>query len=318
MKLGEWQTLTVVKILDFGAYLAADRGADSERVLLPKAQVPKGTKLYDEIAVFLYRDSKDRPIATTRTPKLTLHGLAVLRVKQVTKIGAFLDWGLEKDLFLPYKEQAAGHKEQNANKAQGGRHKEQISRPDRGQTSRLDREPIRQPADSLKKGDEILVTMYIDKSGRLCASQRNLYHLLRTDPPCAIGDIVEARVYEFGHDFGTFLAVDDQYSAMIPASEDCSDLRIGQVISARITGIKPDGKVDLTRREKAHLQIDRDAQTVLALIESYGGHLPFNDKASPERIMREAHMSKGAFKRAVGHLYKERRIVITPEGIDKA
>ena len=281
MKLGEWQTLTVVKILDFGAYLAADRGADSERVLLPKAQVPEGTKLHDEVSVFIYRDSKDRPIATTRTPKLTLHGLAALRVKQVTKIGAFLDWGLEKDLFLPYKQQ------------------------------------IRQPAGPLQKGDEVLVTMYVDKSGRLCASQRNLYHLLRTDPPCAIGDVVSARVYEFGHDFGTFLAVRDCYSAMIPASEDCSDLRIGQVVQARVTAIKPDGKVDLTRREKAHLQIDRDAQTVLALIETYGGHLPFNDKASPERIMQEAHMSKGAFKRAVGHLYKERIVQITPDGIFK-
>ena len=281
MKLGEWQTLTVVKKVDFGIYLAEDREAGSERVLLPKAQVPQGCGLHDELSVFLYKDSKDRLIATTHTPLLTTGGLAALRVKQVTKIGAFLDWGLEKDLFLPYKQQ------------------------------------IRQRAGPLQKGDEILVTMYIDKSGRLCAGQRNLYPLLSTNPSYAIGDVVRARVYEFGHDFGTFLAVDDRYSAMIPKSEDCSDLRIGQVIDARITAVKPDGKIDLTRREKAHLQIDRDAQTVLALIDSYGGQLPFNDKASPERIMQEAHMSKNAFKRAVGHLYKERIIEITPEGIHK-
>ena len=104
MKLGEKQTLTVVKQVDFGVYLA-EQPEDETRVLLPAKQVPEGTKLHDKLEVFLYKDSKDRLIATTNEPKLTLGGFAVLKVLQVTKIGAFLDWGLEKDLLLPFKEQ---------------------------------------------------------------------------------------------------------------------------------------------------------------------------------------------------------------------
>ena len=167
MELGKKQKLTVVKFVDFGAYLAADQKGDSPRVLLPAKEVPDGSRLHDTIEVFLYKDSKDRLIATTRTPALTLGGLAVLRVAQVTKIGAFLDWGLEKDLFLPYKQQL-------------GR---------------------------VKTDDEILVTMYIDKSGRLCASMRGIYHLLKSNPPYEPGDTVTGRVYEFSDNFGVFVGL---------------------------------------------------------------------------------------------------------------
>ena len=270
LKLGEKQTLTVVKKVDFGVYLA--EAADSpNRVLLPKKQVPEGLGLHDEIAVFLYRDSKDRLIATTAEPALRVGGTAPLRVKEVTRIGAFLDWGLEKDLLLPYNEQTA----------------------------------------KVKEGDEILVRLYIDKSDRLCASMKNLYHYLRTDPPYRFDDIVTGRVYEFSSHFGAYVAVDDCYSARIAPTEDHSSLHIGQVIEARVCGLKPDGKLDLTLRKKAYLQMDDDAEKILQIIDEYGGVLPFNDKASPETIMRETGLSKNAFKRAVGRLYKERKIVIT-------
>lgn len=276
MKLGEYQKLTVIKKVEFGIYLAEHEG-DEMRVLLPEKQVPEDTRIGDEIEVFLYKDSKDRMIATTNEPKLTLGGLAVLRVLEVGKIGAFLDWGLEKDLFLPYKEM----------------------------TTRVQPE------------DEILVTLYIDKSRRLCASMKKLYDLMRRDSPYQKGDTVNGRVYEFGRDFGTFVAVDDCYSAMIPVHEDCSMLRIGDVIEAKVLGVKPDGKLDITMREKAYLQMDADAEKVLEVIEEFAGVLPFTDKASPEVIKRETGLSKNAFKRAVGRLYKERRIEITERAIRK-
>ena len=113
------------------------------------------------------------------------------------------------------------------------------------------------------------------------------------------------------------MAVDDRYSALIPRHEDHSFLRIGDCIEARVTGVKPDGKLDLTLREKAYMQMDQDAKRVLEILEEYAGVLPFNDKASPEIIMRETKMSKNAFKRAVGRLYKEHQIEITEKCIRK-
>lgn len=274
MKLGEYQTLIIVKKVAFGVYLAESRDSQ-EKVLLPKSQVPANAVLGDSMEVFLYRDSQDRMIATCARPKLTLGGLAVLRVSQIGKIGAFLDWGLEKDLFLPYKEMNG----------------------------------------KVREGDEVLVTLYLDKSSRLCASMKHLYDKLETNAPYEKGETVTGRVYEFGHDFGTFVAVDDRYSAMIPRSEDTSDLKIGDMIEARVTDVKADGKLDLSRRANKETQMDADAQRVLRVIEEYAGVLPFNDKASPEIIMREMQMSKAAFKRAVGRLYKERRIEITEKSI---
>ncbi len=276
IRLGEKQTLTVVKKVEFGIYLA-EREKDETRVLLPAKQVPQGTELGDRLEVFLYKDSKDRVISTTQEPKLKMGEVQALKVISVQGIGAFLDWGLEKDLFLPYKEQVGKVQEQ----------------------------------------DEILVRLYIDKSKRLCASMKELYDMLDTDSPYRIGDMVQGRVYEFSDNFGTFVAVDNHYSAMVPRHEDHSSLRIGDLVEARVTGVKPDGKLDLTLREKAYLQMNQDAVQVMELIEGYGGELPFNDKASPELIMQETKMSKNAFKRAVGHLYKERKIKITNNSIRK-
>lgn len=276
MKLGEYQKLTVSKKVEFGVYLTEHEG-DEQRVLLPAKQVPEGTSMGDVLEVFLYKDSKDRLIATTNQPKLSLGGLTALRVSEVGKIGAFLDWGLEKDLFLPYKEMTA----------------------------------------KVQPEDEVLVTLYIDKSKRLCASMKKLYDLLSTDSPYQKGDKVSGRIYEFGHDFGTFVAVDDKYSAMIPPHEDCSMLHIGDVIEAKVLNVKPDGKLDITLREKSYLQMDADAEKVMEVIEEFAGVLPFTDKASPEVIKRETGLSKNAFKRAVGRLYKEHRIEITERAIRK-
>ena len=269
-RLGEQQELAVVKETEFGVYLAETPG-EKERVLLPAKEVPEECRVGERLSVFLYLDSKDRPIATVREPLLTMGHIAALLVKEVGQIGAFLDWGLPKDLFLPYKEMIA----------------------------------------KVHPGDTILVRLYLDKSGRLAASQKQLYSLLSTHSPYDREDEVRGRVYEFGHDFGTFVAVDDKYSAMIPRHEDVSGLSIGDVITARVANVKEDGKLDLSLREKAYRQLDKDAEVVLKVIESYAGVLPFTDKASPEVIKRETGLSKAAFKRAVGRLYKERRVVIT-------
>jgi hypothetical protein len=169
----------------------------------------------------------------------------------------------------------------------------------------------------VQQGDEILVTLYIDKSRRLCASMKGLYDLLDKDSPYEKDQTVSGRVYEFSDNFGTFVAVDDRYSARIPNTEDHSFLRIGDVIEAKVTGVKPDGKLDLTLREKAYIQMDADAQKLLEIIDSYAGVLPFTEKASPEVIKRETGLSKAAFKRAVGRLYKERKITLEDGKIRK-
>lgn len=265
MELGKKQMLTVVKMVDFGVYL----GNDNDKVLLPKKQVPKGIEPGDPIEVFLYKDSSDRLIATTNEPKLTLGEIAVLEVLQVGKFGAFLDWGLEKDLFLPFREQTM----------------------------------------KVKPGDKCLVALYIDKSQRLCATMK-VYEYLKKNSPYKKDDKVQGVIYEASDNFGMFVAVDDQYSALIPKKEVFGNLKVGDRITARVTEVKADGKLNLSVREKAFLQMDKDAVMILKRMEECGGELPFNDKADAEIIKKEFGLSKNAFKRAVGHLYKERKIEI--------
>lgn len=275
IELGKKQTLEVVKKVEFGVYLAEEQGS-MDKVLLPKKQVPEGAEAGTQIVVFIYRDSKDRLIATTAVPKLTLGELAVLTVKEVGKIGAFLDCGLEKDLFLPFKQQTR----------------------------------------KVCTGDEVLVAMYIDKSNRLCATM-NVYEYLKKESPYTKEDTVHGVIYEISKNFGAFVAVDNLYSALIPAKEFHGEYEIGDVVEARVTGVKPDGKLDLSIRRKAHLQMDEDAEYVMQVIDEFDGVLPFNDKVSPGIIQREFKMSKNAFKRAVGKLYKEGRIEITENRILK-
>ena len=268
--LGKIQTLMVVKKVDFGVYL----GNEKERVLLPKKQVPEGIEVGDPVEVFLYKDSSDRLISTTKRPKIIMGELRALEVVDTGKVGAFLDWGLEKDLLLPFKEQTA----------------------------------------KVRKGDSCLVSLYVDKSKRLCATMK-VYEKLRTDSPYKKDDHVTGIIYDRSDNFGLFVAVDDQYSALIPKREAYGDYRVGDRIKARVIEVKPDGKLDLSVREKAFIQMDADAKKVLEAIERFGGELPFNDKADPELIKRELGLSKNAFKRAVGRLLKERKIEINEKNI---
>lgn len=274
-ELGKKQPLLIVKELDFGVYLGETLNAAIEdRVLLPKKQVPQGSGLGDSVEVFLYKDSKDRIIATTNTPLLSVGEVGKLRVSQVTKICAFLDWGLEKDVLLPYKEQTA----------------------------------------KVQEGDEVLVVIYVDKSSRLAATMK-VYRYLQCGSDYQKEDIVRGTVYELRQDMGAFVAVDDRFSALIPARELYGEIKVGDVVSARVSAVKEDGKLDLSLREKAYLQIGKDADKLVALMEQHGGALPFTDKADPELIRAETGMSKNEFKRAVGNLLKNQKIVINSDKI---
>ncbi|MBO5282679.1 MAG: RNA-binding protein [Lachnospiraceae bacterium] len=276
MKLGEKQTLFVVKKVDFGVYLAESPKDTENRVLLPARQVPEGTAVGDPLEVFLYKDSRDRLIATTNTPKLVMGEAAELTVAQTGKIGAFLDWGLEKDLLLPFRQQVK----------------------------------------KVKEGDRVLVSLYLDKSERLCATM-NVYHNLQSDSPYHTGDQVTGRAYASSEEFGVFVAVDNRYSALIPKKELYGQVLLGEDVRARVTKVQPDGRLVLSIREKSCLQMQEDAEKILELLDSYDGVLPFNDKVSPAIILRETGMSKNEFKRAVGHLLKAGKIEITEKVIRK-
>lgn len=268
--LGKKQMLRVVKLVDFGVYL----GSEEEKVLLPKKQVPEGTRIGDELEVFLYKDSSDRLIATTAEPALTLGGVAALTVADTGRVGAFLEWGLEKDLLLPFKEQTA----------------------------------------KVEKGDKVLVALYVDKSRRLCATMK-VYDRLQKDSPYKKDDHVSGTVYESSDNFGVFVAVDNRYSALIPKREAFGSLKVGDKVEARVVKVHEDGKLDLSIREKAFIQMDADAAAIVRRMKEYGGELPFTDKAEPELIQKEFGLSKNAFKRAVGRLLKEGKVEISKSSI---
>lgn len=275
IELGKRQLLEVVRKKEFGVYLG-EGPEDAAGVLLPKKQVPQGTEIGDKLEVYIYKDSEDRFIATTGEAKLQAGEAAVLKVKEVGKIGAFLDMGLEKDLLLPFREQNR----------------------------------------RVKAGEECLVALYVDKSNRLAATM-NVYPYMSSESPYKKDDKVTGTVYEIKENLGAFVAVDNKYYGLIPAREIFGGITVGDVIEARVVKVREDGKLDLSPREKAYVQIDMDARLVLEAMEEKGGVLPFNDKAAPELIKREFSMSKNAFKRAVGHLLKEGKIKITEKTIER-
>ena len=270
IEIGKKQPLMVVKKTDFGVYL----GTDSENVLLPAKYVDDDIETGDPINVFIYRDSSDRLIATTKEPYITLGEVKRLMVKQVTDIGAFMDWGLEKDLFLPFKEQTS-------------------------------------PA---AEGKSYLVALYVDKSGRLCATTK-IYNYLKTTDMYKTGDTVTGTAYEYIEKFGMFVAIDDMYQGLIPRKAFYGRIQPGDSVRATVTRVHEDGKIELSVRGPAYMQLDSDAEIILDALKSNGGKLPFNDKSDPESIKEEFEMSKAAFKRACGHLLKERMIDITDSGI---
>lgn len=274
IELGKYQLLEVVKNSKFGLYLSEQGSNSGDTVLLPAKEVPENINIGDLIKVFIYKDTEDRIVATTKEVPVTLGELAVLKVKEVSNIGAFLDWGLIKDLFLPYKEQTS----------------------------------------KVKAGDLVLIALYVDKSNRLCATMK-VYDLLSTNSGYKKDDLVTGFVYDKIDSFGVFVAVDNIYSAMIPKNELYSSVNIGDTVHARVISVREDGKLNLSLRDKAYIQIGSDSEMILNRLKTSDGFLPYNDSSDPELIKSEFNISKNAFKRAIGKLYKDGIISINDDGI---
>lgn len=273
IKIGKVQKLKIKRFTSVGAYLNIDDSREDD-VLLPKSQIPEEAKVGDEIEVMVYNDSRDRIIATTKRAKAQVGEMAHLMVISQTKIGSFLDWGLEKDLFLPFSETVG----------------------------------------SVEKGKEYLVGVYLDKSDRLCATMK-IKDMLSTESPCKENDKVKGTIYSINRDIGAFVAVEDKYDGLIPKKELLGVYEVGEIVEVRVTKVKEDGKLDLSLRDRAHLQMDKDSEHILLKLEERDGFLPLNDNTDPERIKKELSMSKSGFKRAIGKLYKEGLITIEDKGI---
>lgn len=273
IKLGKVQKLIIKRFTSIGAYLNTVEESGDD-ILLPKSQIPEELKEGDEIEVMVYNDSRDRVIATTNRSKLEVGDMGHLMVVSQTKIGSFLDWGLEKDLFLPFSETVG----------------------------------------SIEKGKEYLVGVYIDKSDRLCATMK-VRDMLTAESPYKENDKVKGTIYSINRDIGAFVAVDNKYDGLIPKQELLGAYEVGETIEVRITKVKEDGKLDLSLRDRAYIQMDEDSKIIMERLKVRSGFLPLNDNSSPTDIKKELGMSKSGFKRAVGKLYKEGIIVFQDNGI---
>ena len=274
IELGKIQKLEVKRNTSIGVFLNTGKQERYDDILLPKKEVPEGTKTGDILEVFVYKDSENRMISTMRKPKVTLGEIGLLKVVDITKIGAFLDWGLEKDLFLPFKEQTM----------------------------------------KLKKGKEYLIGLYIDKSQRLCGTMK-VRDFLRNDSPYKENDWTKGTIYSINDEFGAFVAVDNRYEGLIPKRELVGVHIPGEEVNVRITNVKKDGKLDLSLRDRSHMEIDSDIDRILDKAMENNGILYLNDHSSPKEIRRKLSMSKSAFKKAVGRLLKEGRIEFIENGI---
>ena len=274
IEVGRMQRLTVAKLVSFGAFLDAGTGSHTDNILLPTNQLPLDIEPGDALDVFIYLDSEDRVIATRKTPLAQVGELAYLKVIEKSTVGTFLDWGLEKDLFLPFSEQHY----------------------------RID------------EGKSYLVAVYLDNQGRPCATLR-VDKFLRTDSPYKQNDIVDAVVYSTKRDIGAFVAVENRYAGFIPAQDAFFPIKVGAYLKLRVAKVLEDGRLTLSTRQLAHRQMRDDAAMLLEFMRRNDGTLPLNDKSHPGEIQRYLHMSKKAFKRAVGRLLKGRQIEQTDRGI---
>ena len=272
LKLGEMNCLEVYRMVEFGAFLTDN----DEEVLLPRKFVPEGTKLGDRIDVFLYLDSEDRPVATTQTPKAFVGDTAFLEVKDTNDIGAFLDWGLDKDLFVPFREQK----------------------------------------DRMLKGKSYVVRLILDKvSGRIFGSSRiHVFAKKAHENNFQAGEKVEILVCG-EEEIGFSVLINNQYMGMLYKNEIHSPVKPGDRLTAYISKLRDDKKIDVSLRKPGFFGILKEKPMILAKLEEAGGFLPFNSKSDPKDIEANFHISKRVFKQAIGNLYKERRITITDDGI---
>lgn len=271
--IGQYAELKVAKLVDFGVFL---EGEDEALILLPNQYVPAKTQIDDTIKVFIYRDSEDRIIATTLTPKAIAGEFAVMKVKSVTNIGAFLDWGLAKDLLVPFSEQR----------------------------------------DKLQEGLSYLVFVYIDEStGRIVATAKIEKILKDVELSYSEGDEVDILVGKKG-DLGFQVLINDDALGIIYKNEIFGHLKTGDKRKAYIKKLRPDGKIDISLQQQGYQnEVPKSGQQILDMLKEEEGFLPLNDKSSPDDIYYTLKMSKKNFKKAIGLLYKQKLITIEDAGI---
>lgn len=272
IEIGKYQTMVVRRFVDFGAYLS--RPGETDEVLIPGRYIPENTQIDDELKVFVYNDSEDRPIATTEHPYATVGEFAYLEVTQVNDIGAFLDFGIPKDLLVPYAEQR-----------------------------------IR-----MRRGGVYLVYVYLDKkTNRIVASSKIDKFLGNVYPDYKPGQRVSALIIEHS-EIGYKAIVDNLHKGMIYSNEIFQPIEVEETIPAFVKQVRDDGKIDLTLNDKAVRRQSALADRILEYLAQPDA-TPVGDKTAPEVIEMIFACSKKDFKKAVGHLYKERRITIDDERI---
>lgn len=270
--LGKYNQLEVVKEVDFGVYL--DGGDDGE-ILLPSRYVPEGCKPGDVLNVFIYLDNEERLIATTLQPKVQVGEFACLEVAWINEYGAFLDWGLMKDLFVPFREQKM----------------------------------------KMQKGRSYVVHAHVDEeSYRIMASAKVERYLSKEKPDYQPGQEVEIMIWQ-RTDLGYKAIVENQYSGLIYQGEIFKSLEPGMKLTAYIRQVREDGKIDLTLQKDGQKKVEDFSEVLLQFIKEQGGHTLLNDKSAAEDIYEAFGVSKKTFKKAVGDLYKKRLIVLEEGGI---
>lgn len=270
--LGEYNLLRIDRILDQGAYLVDEEEND---VLLPNKYMVENAQVDDEVEVFVYNDSEDRLIATNLTPKFTLNEFAFLQVKDVNRFGAFLDWGLEKEILVPFSEQ--------------------------NQRMEIDRWYI--------------VRLLLDeKTNRLVASNK-LNKFIETDHiTVEEGEEVDLLVSE-KTDLGYKVIIEDVHQGLVYANEVFRELNVGETLKGYVKNIREDGKIDISLQKQGYGNVEPNAIKILERIKEKEGFLALTDKSQPEDIYAQLEMSKKTFKKAIGGLYKRKLIRMTEEGI---
>jgi len=273
VQIGKYNTLKVVKEVEFGLYL--DGGEEHGEILLPIRYVPEETKVDDELEVFIYLDSEDRIIATTEKPFATVGEFAFLQVTSVTQIGAFLDWGLMKDLLVPFREQKM----------------------------------------KMQEGQYYPVYIYLDdESQRIVATAKLEPVLDNVIPDYTVGQEVEMFIVE-RTELGYKVVINNLHSGLIYHNEMFRDVKIGDRCPGFIKKVREDDKIDVNLHKQGFEKMDDLSTKVLELLKKRGGFLAVSDKSPAEVIYQVFGMSKKNFKKAIGGLYKQRIITIEKEGI---
>ncbi len=267
IKFGDYNTMKVIREATFGLYLDKETGNTSDDILLPNGNIVGETpKIGDEVEVFIYRDSKDRLIATMKKPKVTVDNFAVLTVSSVTDFGAFLDFGLERDILVPKGEMKY----------------------------------------TMVPGNEYLVFVYEDKTGRLAASTEvGRYLEIAKEDQYAIGETVTGIVYDKQTNGTLEVALEEKYMAIVLKNEYYTDINPGDRVTGTVKRILDDGRISFTPRKKMIEAKEELSDKILAYLKEHDGFMPYNDKSTPEELKKQFNSSKNYFKVSLGNLMKK-------------